>query len=172
MEDRVQAQLEALSHLPLTYSARYKPVWMWKRGKNKERWLRRTAAWEQAWFRKKIEMTIQGWMFPTFVSYFLIFFPCALAFRIEYTNPSVGVGCRSLTILLHACTQSVFVLLSARSPFKVARNDEFWRSYPLLDVLRRRWVGKLVAGVFLLPAWVTALFTVFAGTLMQVIAEL
>lgn len=52
MEDRVQAQLEALSHLPLTYSTRYEPVWMWTRGKNKKRWLRRTAAWEQAWFRK------------------------------------------------------------------------------------------------------------------------
>ena len=171
MEDRVQAQVEALSHLPSTYSAIYEPVWMWTRRKNKERWLRRTAAWEQTWFRKKIEMTIQGWILLTFVSYFLIFFPCALAFWIEYTTPSVGVGCRSPTILLYACTQFVFVLLSAWSHFKVARNDGFWDSHPWLANLRRKWVGNLVACVILLPAWVTALFTVFAGTLMQITGE-
>ena len=171
MEDRFQARLEALSNLPLSYSARYEPVWMWTRGKNKERWLRRTAAWEQAWFREKIQMTTQGWILLAFVSYLLIFFPCALAFWIEYTTPAIGVGCRSLTILLYACTQFVFVLLSAWSHFKVARHDDFWRSHRWLAVLRRRWVGMSVANGLLLPAWIVALFTVFAGTLMQITGE-
>ncbi len=50
MEDRIQARLEALSRLPLSYRARYEPVWMWTRGKSKASWLRETDAWKQSWF--------------------------------------------------------------------------------------------------------------------------
>ena len=99
MEDKVQARLEAWSRLPLSYKARYEPVWMWTRGKSKLNWLRRTSAWEQPWFREKVEMTVPGCVFLAFVAFSLIFFPCALAFWIEYSTPARGVGCKSLTIL-------------------------------------------------------------------------
>lgn len=99
MEDKIQARLEAWSRLPLSYKARYEPVWMWTRGKSKAGWLRRTSAWEQHWFREKVEMTVPGWMFLAFVAFSLVLFPCALAFWIEYSTPARGVGCRSLTIL-------------------------------------------------------------------------
>ena len=99
MEDKIQARLEAWSRLPLSYKARYEPVWMWTRGKNKAGWLRRTSAWNQPWFRRKIEMTIPGWIFLAFMAFLIVFFPCALAFWIEYSTPARGVGCRSLTIL-------------------------------------------------------------------------
>ena len=99
MEDKIQARIEALSRLPLSYKARYEPVWMWTRGKSKAGWLRRTSAWEQHWFREKVEMTVLGWMFLAFVAFSLVLFPCALAFWIEYSTPARGVGCRSLTIL-------------------------------------------------------------------------
>ena len=46
MEDKIQARLEAWSRLPLTYKARYEPVWMWTRGKSKAGWLRQTSAWK------------------------------------------------------------------------------------------------------------------------------
>ena len=99
MEDKIQARLEAWSRLPLSYKARYEPVWMWTRGKSKAGWLRRTSAWEQHWFREKVEMTVPGWILLAFVAFSLVFFPCALAFWIEYSTPARGVGCRSLTIL-------------------------------------------------------------------------
>ena len=99
MEDKIQARLEAWSRLPLTYKARYEPVWMWTRGKSKAGWLRRTSAWNQSWFREKVEMTLLGWVFLAFVSFSLVLFPCILAFWIEFSTPAKGLGCRSLTIL-------------------------------------------------------------------------
>ena len=99
MEDKIQARLEAWSRLPLSYKARYEPVWMWTRGKSKAGWLRRTSAWKQPWFREKVEMTLPGWVFLTSVAFSLVLFPCMLAFWIEYSTPAKGVGCRSLTIL-------------------------------------------------------------------------
>ena len=99
MEDRIQARLEAWSRLPLTYKARYEPVWMWTRGRSKAGWLARTSAWKLDWFREKIEMTVSGWIFIAFVALSLVSFPCALAFWIEYSTPARDVGCRSLTIL-------------------------------------------------------------------------
>ena len=99
MEDKVQDRLEALSRLPLSYKARYEPVWMWKRGQNKAGWLRRTSAWKQRWFREKVDMNLSGWIFLAFVAFSLVLFPCILAFWIEYSTPARGVGCRSLTIL-------------------------------------------------------------------------
>ena len=99
MEDKIQARLEAWSRLPLSYKARYEPVWMWTRGKSKAGWLRRTSAWKQPWFREKVEMTLPGWIFLASVAFSLVLFPCMLAFWIEYSTPAKGVGCRSLTIL-------------------------------------------------------------------------
>ena len=168
MEDQVQALLETWSSLPLSYRARYEPVWMWTRGKTKASWLRNTLAWRQNWFREKVELTMQSWIFLTFVAYFLVLFPGALALWIEYTTPSFGVGCRSLTILVYTGTQFVFVILSAWSHFKVAHEEGYWDSRPWLKCLRRKWVGLLVAIMALLPAWISALFSTFAGTLMQI----
>ena len=99
MEDKIQARLEAWSRLPLSYKARYEAVWMWTRGKSKAGWLRRTSAWKQQWFREKVELTPSGWVFLALVAFSLVFFPCALAFWIEFSTPAKGVGCRSLTIL-------------------------------------------------------------------------
>lgn len=99
MEDKIQARLEAWSRLPLSYKARYEPVWMWTRGKSKAGWLRRTSAWKKPWFREHVEMTVPGWIFLVCVAFGLVLFPCALAFWVEYSTPTKGVGCRSLTIL-------------------------------------------------------------------------
>ena len=168
MEDRIQARLEALSRLPLSYRARYEPVSMWTRGKSKAGWLRETDAWKQPWFRKKIELTIQDWVALTFFAYLLVFLPGALAFWIEYTTHPRGIGCRSLTILVYTGAQFVFVVLSAWSHFKAARDEQYWRRHTWLDRLRRKWVGIVVAILFLLPAWISAVFTTIAGTLMEI----
>ena len=168
MKDRVQARLEALSRLPLSYRARYEPVWMWTRGKSKTSWLRETDAWKQSWFRQKIELTIQDWIALTFFAYLLVFLPDALVFWIEYTLPPRGVGCRALTILVYTGAQCVFLVLTAWSHFKVARDEQYWRRHNWLDRLRRKWVGISVTILLLLPAWLSAVFTTIAGTLMQI----
>lgn len=116
-------------------------------------------------------MTFQGWVFLTLVAYFLTLFPCALAFWIEYTTPAQGPGCRSLTILVYACAQFIFVLLSAWSHFKnfkISHPKTYRTDHPWLNRLRQRWVGVFVAFFMLLPAWLAATFTTFAGTLMQI----
>ena len=168
IEDRVQARLEAWSRLSPSYRARYEPVSIWNRGKSKASWLRRTAAWKQPWFRNNIELTLQGWIFLTFVAFLLILFPSALAFWIEYTTPAPGIGCRALTILVYTGAQFVFVILSAWSHFKVAHDDQYWEDHNWLDGLRSKWLGMLVSILVLVPAWIFAMFTTFAGTLMQI----
>ena len=111
MEDKIQARLEAWSRLPLSYKTRYESVWMWTRGKSKAGWLRRTSAWRQRWFREKVEMTLPGWAFLAFVAFTLVLFPCILAFWVEFSTPSKGVGCRSLTILgMYILEEALFFL--------------------------------------------------------------
>ena len=168
LEDRIQAWLEALSRLNSTHRVRYVPVWMWNRGKSKACWLRRTAAWEKDWYREKIEMTGYGWIFLAMTAYFLVLFPCALAFWIEFNTLPRGPGCRSMTVSVYACAQVIFVILSAWSHFKGSRTGDYWDHHKLLNRLRQQWVGIAVAIVFLLPAWLVAVFTTVAGTLMQI----
>ena len=168
MEDRIQARLETWSRLRLTYKARYEPVWMWSRGKSVASWLRHTTAWGKPWFREKVEVTIQGWICLIAVSYALILLPCALAFWIEYNTPPIGIACRALTILLYTVAQFIFVVLSAWSHFKAAQPRKFWIQHTCLNYMRRPAVGLVVAMIFLLPSWLMAIFTTFAGTLMQI----
>ena len=167
MEDRIQAQIEAWSRLSLTYEARYEPVWMWNRGKSKALWLHRTGAWDHPWFRKKIEMTIQGWIALGLVTYFLVLFPCALAIWINYNIVPIGLMCRSMSILAYACAQCILILLSAWSHFKASHKKEYWDRHQWLNRSRQQWVGLIVTVLVLLPTWITAIFTTFAGTLMQ-----
>lgn len=168
MEDRIEARLEAWSRLSPSYRARYEPVSMWNRGKSKASWLRRTEAWKQPWFRERIELTLQGWICLTFVAFLLILFPCALAFWIEYPTPALGIGCRALIILLYTGAQFILVVLSGWSHFKVAHDENYWKRHPWLSGLRKRWLGVLVLILVLAPAWLFAMFTTFAGTLMQI----
>lgn len=98
-------------------------------------------------------------------AYLLVFIPCALAFWIEYRTPPVTVGCRSMTILLYMVAQTVFICFSAWShikAFKAFRNDRWSQS------LRHKWISIGFAIFILLPTWYVALFTTFAGTLMQI----
>lgn len=59
-------------------------------------------------------------------------------------------------------------MLSAWSHFKASHNHDYWDAHRWLDRLRRKWVGVSVAVIFLMPAWAAAVFTTFAGTLMQI----
>ena len=113
-------------------------------------------------------MTIFEWEFLIFVTFSVILFPCALAFWIEYETLPIGLGCRSLTILVYTASQFFLILLSAWSHFKAGKSQAFWEAHRQLNRLKRRSIGILVAIFVMLPAWVSAIFTTFAGTLMQI----
>ena len=68
----------------------------------------------------------------------------------------------------YALSQLTFTVLSAWSHFKASHNHDYWAAHRWLDRLRRKWVGVTVAIIFLTPAWLAAIFTTFAGTLMQI----
>ena len=166
VEDRVQAKIETFLPLSLNYNSRYEPVWMWTRGKNKALWLRGTEAWKRPWVRERMNLSARGWLFLITTSYCLVLLPCALAFWIEYATPPVGVGCRALTILVYATCQSIFIMLSAWSHFKAGCDSEFRGRYKILNRLKH-WVDVFGA-ILLLPSIIAAIFTTFAGTLMQI----
>ena len=69
---------------------------------------------------------------------------------------------------VYASAQLTFTALSAWSHFKASHDQEFRDAHRWLNRMRRKWVGVSVAVLFLLPAWVAAIFTTFAGTLMQI----
>ncbi|MCJ1433386.1 hypothetical protein MMC27_002746 [Xylographa pallens] len=169
MEDRCQARIEAFSRLSLTYRARYEPVWMWARGKSKARWLRHTRAWQEPWFRDIIQIGVIEWVFIIAASFGLVLIPCALAFWIEYTTPPIGLACRSLTILLYAVSQLIFINLAAWSHIIASWENENTKKGRWLHHFQKTWLGLLVTAIFLVPAWITATFTTVAGTLMAII---
>ena len=68
----------------------------------------------------------------------------------------------------YASSQLTFTILSAWSHFKACQNHDYWDAHRWLDRLRRKWVGVTIAVIFLVPAWLAAVFTTFAGTLMQI----
>ena len=168
MEDKYQAKIEAFLRLPLSYRARYEPVWMWGRGKSKARWLRHTGAWQEPWFRETIEIGILGWLLIATTSFGLILIPCALSYWIEYTTRPVGVSCRSLTILMYCGSQLALIILAAWSHVTAAWENEDMKKVRWLFRLRRTWLGVLVTTLVLMPAWMVATFTTVAGTLMQI----
>ena len=163
LEDRVQAEIESLPIFSLVYPTRFEPAWMWSRGKSKAFWLRRTSAWQNhTRFQESIHISGWEWFLITAVAYFLVFVPCALAFTIEYLTPSVGVGCRAMTILLYTVTQTIFVLLSFWSHYKAVEDVKYWGPW------KERWVRITTGTLLFFPTWLLALFATFVGTLMQI----
>ncbi|KAK0110064.1 hypothetical protein ONS95_002721 [Cadophora gregata] len=51
---------------------------------------------------------IASTLVPAFI---LLFVPAFLGASISYTTPIVGLGCRSLTLLVYACAQAILIIL-------------------------------------------------------------
>ena len=183
----IQTIIKALFRIPLIYETRYEPAWMWSRGKNKGLWLSKTSAWEHHdWFSDIVHIRLRGWFGLFVIAYFLVLVPCGIAFWIEYRTPPVTVGCRSMTILLYMVTQTIFMISSAWSHFKAFRSFgkmEWCGSLRRTAVLIRsniltfapaRLLGVFtkIFGLFTMCfaglTMLLAVFTTFAGTLMQI----
>ncbi|KAH8657575.1 hypothetical protein BGZ60DRAFT_434531 [Tricladium varicosporioides] len=106
----------------LAYESRYRPKWLWLRGRSKKEWV------EKVWktyemrppsgrrgsfvldedmvaLREATTMTIMSWTIVLSLTLLLIGLPFILAFITGFFTPQVGLSCRSLTFLVYFIAQ-------------------------------------------------------------------
>jgi hypothetical protein len=112
----------------LAYDSRYRPSWIWMRGRSKKEWV------EQVWktyryrpspgsehdmvpdqdmegLRKATTLSIMNWTTIMGLTMLLMGIPFVLAFLTGFYTPQVGISCRSLTFTVYAiCQVSQLVL--------------------------------------------------------------
>ncbi|CZR51374.1 uncharacterized protein PAC_01249 [Phialocephala subalpina] len=106
----------------LAYDSRYKPKWLWLRGRSKKDWVervwrtyeRRPTAGARGDFvpdedmtalRDATTMSIMSWLIVLGMTVLLMGIPFILAFLTSFYTPQVGVSCRSFTFLIYAIAQ-------------------------------------------------------------------
>ena len=108
--------------LELAYNSRYKPAWLWLRGRSKRDWvgkvwktyeLRPSAGRkgevvldeDMTALRKITTLSMMGWAVVMSLTLLLMGVPFVLAFLTAFYTPQVGVSCRSLTFIVYTITQ-------------------------------------------------------------------
>lgn len=159
------------------YNTRFKPAWMFPRGKNKIDWLCRTSAWRHSNFRDLIRISFFLWMFLIILASALLGLPCGLAIWIEYRTPPVSVGCRTMTIMLYVIAQAVLLFFSAFYHYRAfqkdnSRNDGHTEQGAQHDHTERKSKWRLLRRTlfyFTLYLFLAlAVIMTFVGTLMQI----
>ncbi|KAK4200014.1 hypothetical protein QBC40DRAFT_327869, partial [Triangularia verruculosa] len=89
----------------------YKPSWVWNRGSNKLRWLGSFSAEypPHADSIYKDVLASQGILLSCLSAIILIFIPAFFAGLVSFNTPQVGLGCRSLTILVYGGAQVLLI---------------------------------------------------------------
>lgn len=112
----------------LAYKSRYRPKWLWERGRSKQEWIDRVVSTYQFRaprvghdaqeidddmkdLRESTTMTISSWSIILGLTGLLMGVPFILAFVVSFYTPQVGLSCRSLTFLVYAITQFCQVIL-------------------------------------------------------------
>lgn len=117
------------------YKSQYQPVWAWKRGVSKARWIARLVRETprlNLLANEVLKVSASEWVFwilcpavliviiPAFcgalVRYVLpidVYMDPFLTTTLDdsYTTPRVGLSCRSMTMLMYACSQIVLMIL-------------------------------------------------------------
>jgi len=117
----------------LTYDAKYKPAWMWNRGRNKRDWLLRLCEEFQGHDRHdflpnlkaEISMGWLDWLTVSVFAFLLFFIPCLFGFLTSFYTPQIGLSCRSLTFLMYGCAQTWLLLLWI---WNLTWRDNNWRA--------------------------------------------
>ena len=156
----------------LVYESRYRPAWIWNRGRSKKIWVERLSQGNdiaQENLTDEIRMQLGDWMVVAICGYTLILLPSILAFLTSFYTPEVGLSCRSMTFLTYMLSQLWLIALwvwdietthidNKGCPHSPATHWGNWRDtwqahiwYPLV----------LVGGT-------VAVFTAIGGTLMQI----
>jgi hypothetical protein len=112
----------------LAYDSRYRPSWIWMRGRSKKEWVERV--WktyryrpspgsehdmvpdqDMEGLRKATTLSIMNWTTIMGLTMLLMGIPFVLAFLTGFYTPQVGISCRSLTFTVYAiCQVSQLVL--------------------------------------------------------------
>ena len=140
------------------YRSRYRPVWMWSRGREKMHWLEDTGAWNHPWYRGKVELSVGNWFFIIFGTNVLLCLPCLAAAYVAYKTPRIGLSCRSMTFLTYYCAQQTLILLAWIRRYR-RRSHTHSRMRKVVHVIEYVSMGFAVA-------W--SVFTAAGSTFMQI----
>lgn len=157
----IQGEIGCLRLLKNVYEDRYQPVTMWRRGQNKQEWIRDSIAWRRFQasatnrsnnntglsLRNLQATTWRYLLFVVFATFVLINLPPIAGAIVAWRTPPIGWSCRSLTFVCYAACQFLLVLL-----FLVKSSRPAWYTISVFCVL-----------TFL------SLFFSLVGTLLQVI---
>ena len=97
------------------YDSRYRPAWIWDRGREKRLWVKRLQQEHHGspddGFEKRIKIGLQNWITIAALAWALIVIPSTLAFLTSYFTPRIGLSCRSMTFLIYMLSQLCLILL-------------------------------------------------------------
>ncbi|SPO05242.1 related to putative protein [Cephalotrichum gorgonifer] len=149
---------------PPVHDGEFQPVFMWRRGINKQEWLRESEVWSNTGFRE--DARIKWWehgvyvVFPTLI---LISLPPAAGAFVALKTPPEGWGCRSLSFVVYAAFQVILVPI-----YYVAQVKR-----PATPTGRMSWLVHSTIGWFFMAVFYLvvglSIFTSVGTTLMQII---
>ena len=164
----------SLGIFALVYESRYRPAWIWHRGRSKKIWVERIShepSIAPHMLGEDIRMRIGDWMVVALCGYALILFPSILALLISYHTPEVGLSCRSMTFLVYMLSQLWLIALwiwdieatyvdDTGKPQSPVTHWESWH--------RSTWQACVWYPLVLIGGAV-GVFTAIGGTMMQLI---
>lgn len=129
------------------------PVSLWKRGRNKRIWARNVLNGPDNRLVSLSDMfSIVG--VPAFS---LVFIPSGLAFVTSYLTPQIGLGCRSLTVLVYTLAQLLLIIRS------------LWYNIITEGYVTEGPITKFAFSTLWVVAITAAIFSGIGGTMMQLI---
>lgn len=137
----------------LAYESRYRPKWLWERGRSKQDWIDRVISTyrlrapsgrrgdmvldeDMEALRIATTMSVTSWTIILALTTLLMGVPFLLAFLVSYFTPQVGISCRSLTFLTYAIIQVCQIVMwmwAYSGPPKRGNWFQFFRRDGFLD---------------------------------------
>jgi hypothetical protein len=167
-----------LRWFPLVYPNTFKSAWLWNRGREKHKWIRRISKFaDQITVANQITIAWWEYILIGLAATLLIIIPSILGLIVAYQTPQIGLSCRSVAILIYTCTQIILIfyfasesqriscLPSGREKQNQKQRRREWgniRQWTLCDFFYR--LCQLFFGL----AAAVAIFISTAGTLLEI----
>lgn len=157
--------------LELVYESRYKPAWIWHRGRNKRIWAIRLQqiyhTTDSYNLNDKIEIEFADWVSIFGIASVLIIVPSVLAFLTSFYTPRVGISCRSMTFLAYMLCQLCLILLWI---WNIVSTDRVREDQRYIEITKTKTSWRAYIWYPLVTLIITcAVFTAIGGTMMQII---
>lgn len=169
-EPTCEPQPAYLHLFALVYESRYRPAWIWRRGRSKKIWIDRVCKGSDQihCVGLRIRMRIDNWMVIGNLAWCLIVVPSLLAFLTSYYTPRRGLSCRSMTFLAYMLCQFWLIALWAWDIESTYLDDE---GLPHTPVTRLSWGQESWQAYIWWPLVMvggsSAVLTAIGGTTMQ-----